>query len=169
MIAGIPTQDAIADAWAEYSAATQRLVAMEREAASSAARRAAAMKAHRLQRAFTLMSELAEIGVKLEPPLSLVRTVNGPGAAVGGTGARSHTTHQSGATPSVVLVNGGLEHGVDELPDETVGVVCDHLSALPRTRALSGVGEHGASHTMPTAVNGHLTVTVPGLGRGETL
>ncbi|MFD1951349.1 hypothetical protein ACFSGX_11300 [Sphingomonas arantia] len=74
MIAGIPTQDAIADAWAEYSAATQRLVTMEREAAPSAARRVAAIKAHRLQRAFTLMSELAELGVKLEPALTIVPT-----------------------------------------------------------------------------------------------
>ena len=72
MIAGIPSADAISDAWTAYSTATQTLVAMERGAAPSASRAIIAMKAHRLHRAFLLMSELAEIGEKLGHGLSIV-------------------------------------------------------------------------------------------------
>lgn len=72
MIAGIPSADAISDTWTAYSTATQTLVAMERGAAPSASRAIIAMKAHRLHRAFLLMSELAEIGANLEPAFAVV-------------------------------------------------------------------------------------------------
>lgn len=67
------------------------------------------------------------------------------------------------------MVDGGLEYGVDKLPNEAVSIVCDHPSALLSPRAVCGAGEHGTSHAMLKTLNGHLTVTDPETGRGKTL
>ncbi|WP_129586369.1 hypothetical protein [Sphingomonas montana] len=169
MIAGIPTQDAIADTWAEYSAVTQTLVAMEREAAQSAERVVVALKAHRLQRAFALMSELAEIAVQLEPPLSLVAGAGDHSAMVHQSRRQSDGGPDLHEFSGIQAVDRRMENGVDELPNKTVSIVSDHRETLPSSQAVFGVGRHEASHTMPKIRNRHLTVIDPRTGQGGAL
>ncbi|MFD1951346.1 hypothetical protein ACFSGX_11285 [Sphingomonas arantia] len=110
-----------------------------------------------------------EATVELNTTLVSVKVYDDPGATVLGAGSGTNTTLRSGAIANVELVNSRLEHPVDQLPDQTVSIVCDHRANLPSPQTVSGVGEHGASHATPTSLSSHLTVTDPELGRGETL